>query len=410
MEVTIKKPKSYIREIEVSFPSNKLAKEQEKIAQNYRHRVVIPGFRKGKAPVSVIMNRFKKEIQEEAKDNVIKSAFTSAVKENNLNPITFVDIKDIKIPEEKGTITFRASFQVIPDFELKLDGIKVICKKHKISKKDVRKVVSDLQRKYTALKPASNPSREGNVIEFDYEVSDMNGKKIDAVSYMTIEYRKEKYKASLFSLLDGVKPGDKIEGEIGYPKIFPVIELHGKPIKILLEVREVKEKVVPKIDDSFAKLLGLSSLKELEESIYKQLSEENEIKTINSGQEELIEKLLHNNNFEVPDALVSYYLKQQKQRMKDAKQEDYDEDELQRMAVRKAQLNIILDRIAETQKIEARNDEIEEIIEKEATNESIRKEELKKYLIESGRLEDIISILKREKALIFLQENFLIKT
>lgn len=409
MEVKIEKPKSYIREIKISVPYRDLEEEQKKIAEMYRNSATVPGFRKGKAPVSVILNRFNKEINKEAQDNVIKNAFMRAVKDNNLNPITFADIDGIKIPEGKGNVTFRARFQVIPDFELKLDGIKTSYKPRKVSTSDVKKVISDLQGKYTTLRPASRPSKTNDNIEFDYTIFDKNNSKVDVVHGMTVECKDEKDKNSLYSLLKGVQPGEDIKGEIVYPGEFPVIELHGKPVTILLKVKEVKEKVIPQIDDNFAKTFGLNSLKDLKETIYKQLSGENELIAKNLGQDQLIDKLFHNNDFEVPEALIDYYLRKQMEEMKNVNKEDINEDELRRLAENKARLNIILDRIADREKIEVSNDEIEKIIEKEAVRESVSKEELRRFLNHSGRLEDIISLLKREKAYDFLQKNFLIK-
>lgn len=405
MEVKIKKPKSYIREMEISVPYKNLEEERRKIAGSYRSRAVVPGFRKGKAPVSVIVNRFKKEIEKEAQDNVIKYAFEKAVSDNNLNPITNAAIKDILIPKKEGKITFRAHFQVIPDFELKLDNIKTIYKPRKVSGKDVKNVISDLQKKYTTLRPVSRPSKAGDNIEFDYTVLDDNGKKIDAAQGMTADCKARRDKSSLSFLICNVKVGDSIKGEIHYPESFPVIELHGKLVTISIKVKEVKEKIIHKIDEDFAKIIGLNTLKELKESIHKQLSKENDERANSTGQDELIDKLLQQNNFEVPEALVNYYL----QKLKEENNESSDEEELRRMIKKRVQLDIILDKIAEKEKFDVYDNLLNKIIEKETVNGSVNEEDLRKYLQDTGKMQDIILISERKRAFEFLLKNFLIK-
>ena len=406
MKVKIDKPKSYIRDMTISVPYESLEKEKMNLANNYKRSAVVPGFRKGKAPISVILNKFNKEIEKEAKDTVIKNAFIKALKDSNLNPITFANIENITIQKDEGNITFHVRFQVIPDFKLTLNGIKVTYKPGKTDDSEINKMISDIQSKYTTLKPASRPSKIGDSVEIDYIILDNDGNQIDTAQGMTIDYRNSTDKNSIYHLLREVNPGDRVKGEITYPKEFPVIEHHGKPFSILMTINEVKEKVIPEVDDDFAKVLGLNSLKDLKESISNQLSLENELREKNKGQRKLINNLFEKNKFEVPDALIEYYYRKQKEEVSN---EEYKEDELRKEAEQRARLNILLDKIADSEEIVVSNEEIEKIIEQEAVQESANKEQLRMYLERTGKLDDVVVLMKREKAFEFLQVRYLVK-
>lgn len=409
MEVKIEKPKSYVRELTISLPYENLERERKRIAETYRNRSVIPGFRKGKAPLRLILNKFDKDIEKEAKDNIIKNGFMEALRENNLNPVSYANIENVEITDDKKNIRFRANFQVIPDFELNLKTIKTTYKSPKINNEDVNKVLSDLQEKYTTLKPTSKSSKIGNSIEFDYKVFDETDNQLESLEGMVLECKKVRDKNSIYSLLPGLKSGEKTKAHITYPVEFPMIELHGKPVSILIETREVKEKIIPRLDDDFAKIVSLDSLRELKESIRGQLSKENEAKAIDSAYEELINKLLKANDFEIPEAIIDYYFKRQMEEMKTANKKNINEDDVRKFSERMARLNIILDNIAEKEKLHIPDNEIEKVLDKMGFEEDISMEEKKRFLEQSGRLDDIITILKREKSYDFLKKNFLIK-
>ncbi|TET23001.1 MAG: hypothetical protein E3J78_02640, partial [Candidatus Cloacimonadota bacterium] len=308
--------------------------------------------------------------------------------------------------KDTGNISFRARFQVIPPFELKLKGIRTTYKTKKISGTDVKLVLSDLLKKSSTLKPASRPSKTGDFIEFDYTAFNKQGNEIDAVQGMTVELEKKK-KGSLHSLLDGVNGGQNIKGEIGYPQKFPVDELHGQSIVIEISVREVKERTTPKLDDGFAKTVGFSSLMELKESIEQQLSKEENDKVRDLAKQKLLDTLIKENDFEVPDALVEFYFRQQQEITGNA--EGIDREVLRKLAERRARINILLDRIAEKEIIEVSGKEINDFIEKEAYRQGVEKQKLRVYLEQSGGIDEIITMLRREKAFDFILIRYLTK-
>jgi trigger factor len=406
MNVEIEKPKSYIRELKISLPFEDYEREKSIVVRQLQGTAEIPGFRKGKTPLSIIENKFKKEIEKEAKDTLLKNAFIQALKENNLNPISFADISEISIPQDKGEISFRVRFQVVPEFTLTLKGIETRYSGKKVLKKEIEEGLRELQKKFTTVRPTTRSAKIGDIVEFDYEVFEGKGEKVDSTQGMTMECRKPQSKKSIHSLLLGAKPKVSSEGIVLYPQEFPKEELTGREVSITLTVQEVKEKFIPEINDEFARMLGLESEKDLRESLKKQLDEENERREKRAAMEKLIEKLAKKNDFEVPDALIRYYTKLEKDRMGE---KEIEGDELRKLAERRARLNILLDRIAENEKIEVPEREMDDFIRDEATRQSVSYEELRTYLNQSGKIDDFITITKREKAYDLLQERYLKK-
>lgn len=406
IQVKIDKPKSYIRELTVSFPYSIYENEEKKVVEKYRKNAIIAGFRKGRAPVSIVYSKFKKDIKEEVMTNVIEYIFPKILKEHNLSPISVADIKDFNVSREKEDVTFKASFQVVPEFTLKLDGIRTVYKPQKVKEEDIKKALSELQEKYTLLRESQKPSKVGDSIEINYRVYDDKGELRDSTDGFVLECMKGNDATSIFDLLLNSKVGEKKRGVIVYPDFLPVVELHGEKVNIEFEVVNVKEKIIPPIDDDFAKTLGMESLKELENAIRSQMEEENEQRARYEGEKKFVEKLLKLNDFELPDALRNYYLAEMEKELKDDK---YDKEKLIKIAEDKARFVIILDKVAEEEKIEITDDELTEVLKEESKDKSVDVEKIKEYLVATGKIDEIVIPLKREKAREFLLKNFLIR-
>jgi trigger factor len=405
MEVRIEKPKSYIREMHISVPAERYEKEKQRIARSYRAGAEIPGFRKGKAPVSLVVASFKKEIEKEARENIVREAFSQAVREHNLNPITYAHIENFTDSDVAGFITFSARFQVIPDFELSLEGLETAVKPVNITDKKIGDVLDGLKEGYTTVRPVSRPSREGDAVEFDYVVFDENGNEIDAAQGMVVDCGKGDGKASMGALLMGVKPGQRIEGNVIYPPTFPLLELDGKQVRMELEIKEVKEKVVPEMNDELAKTLGMNSMTELKDSVRRQLEEEQETIARAEARERMVEKLLKRNVFEVPEALLRYPPGESG----DETNSSENRERLLELAERRARFNIILDRVAELKQVKVPEEEISVFLEREATRESVDPQRLRTYLVQTGKMRDIIAMFKREKVFDEMEKEFLKK-
>ncbi len=405
VEVKIEKPKSYMREMHIKIAYDQYAKEKTRITESYRSHAEVPGFRKGKAPASMVAGSYKSQIEKEAKENFIRGVFAKAVQEHHIVPITYAQVMSFNAKEQEGIVEFSVKFQVIPDFELLLKGLNTSYTPLEVTDEQVLGVIKELQQKYTTVRPVNRLAKAGDTIEFDYVAYDASGEEVDSAQGMTVTCSKEEKGQTIASALLKLEPGDKKELSIAYPSIFPVVELEGKDVRITLTIKEVKEAAVPDINDEFAKTVGMDSVHELKRSIRKQLEYEEEMKARAGARSSMIEKLLKINDFEVPSSLIDFYAEQQKQEgMRGDTPEQREE-----AAAGTAKLNIILDRVAEEQKITIAEEEIKGLVEREAARESVDPEKLRSYLERSGKMEEIIVMLKRNRAFADLEKPYVHK-
>lgn len=405
MEVRIEKPKPSVCEMHITVSYEQYAKEKERITESYRHAAEVPGFRKGRAPVAIVASNYRSQIEKEAKERFIRSMFAEAVREHHIVPLTYAQVVNFDASEETGVVTFSAMFQVIPDFELSLDGLHTSYEAHAVNNEQVAKVLEELQEKYTTVRPATGPSKEGDTVEFDYVAYDTSGAVVDSAQGMAVTCSERQQKGTLTSALLGVKPGEEREAAIPYPSTFPVVELEGRDVRLTLSIKEVKEAVTPPLDDEFAKVVGMDSLRELKNSIKRQLEDEGEMKARAGARNRMIEKLLGANEFEVPSSLINFYREQQT----GGEGSREDEKGSDRAAEETARLNIILDRIAEERKITIGDEEIGGLVKREAARESVDPQKLHSYLVRSGKMEDIIIMLKRNRAFTELEKQYIKK-
>jgi trigger factor len=409
MEIKVEKPKSYIRKVEISLPYVRFEDEMQSIAKSYKSSVSIPGFRKGKAPISIILNKFREEIENEARGRLIKDSLLKVLREKSIDPITSAEISDFKVKKDRSTVTFTAKFQVVPNFEVNLKNLKLTYKVPKVGRKDINKEIENLQNKYTMVRSTEEPSKSGDSVEIDYKVFNEEGSEIDVVQGMVIECQNDSNKDSIYTLIKGVKSGDSVEGQVVYPEEFPRSDLHNKKVNIKVDVREVKEKHVPTVNDDFAKTVGMDSVKELKKSIKEQLHSEKRESAFKKAKQDLIDKLLEKNAFEVPDALLNFYMERFKKNLEAEGSTNYDENNLRKIAKKMSRLDLIIDKIAEIEKIEATDEEIDEVIEKSSKGESMNREELKTYLEQTGKINDVVIMLRRDKVYKFLHERFIVE-
>jgi trigger factor len=405
VEVKIEKPKSYIREMHIAVAYEQYAKEKARVTESYRYHAEVPGFRKGRAPASMVAGSYKSQIEKEAKENFIRGVFAKAVQEHHIIPITYAHVMNFNAKEQEGVVEFSVKFQVIPDFELSLAGLSTSYTPPVVPDEQVLKVIKDLQQKYTTVRPVARAAKAGDTVEFDYVAYDASGIEVDSAQGMTVTCSKKEKRKTVASALCGLKAGDEREISVAYPSTFPVIELEGKDVRIKLTIREVKEAAVPAINDEFAKTVGMDSEHELKQSIKKQLENEEEMKAHAEARNTMIEKLLKINEFEVPSSLIDFYAAQHEREgiRKEMKEQN------EKAAAETAKLNIILDRIAEEQKITIDEEEIKGLVEREAARESVDAGKLRSYLERSGKMEDIIVMLKRNRAFANLEKQYVNK-
>lgn len=408
-------------EVEKERVNDALDKAFKKIVKE----VNIPGFRKGKVPRRVLESRYGKEIlHRDAFDFLIPQAYNEAIKAAEIDPIDQPMIDDFFIAEDEPA-TFTAVVEVKPEVELgQYTGLVIEKEEVEVSAEDIENSLKTRQEQHAEL--ASVEKEE--VEKGDFAIIDftgfVDGEKFPGGSAeeYTLEIGSGSFIPGFEEQLIGKKVGEETELSVSFPEDYQAENLAGKESVFKVNIKELKVKKLPELDDDFAKdVSDFETLEELKEDIKKKLLEQKENKAQMEYEDKLVETVTNNAEVEVPDILVedeldimlenmNYNLSRQGinaeqyfQYMgieKDKWREDNRESAKQR-----AKSNLVLEAIAKKEGIEVSDEEIDIRLAEMAEGSERKPEEIKALLQVNGQLDGLIHGMLIRKAYDFLEEN-----
>ena len=408
MKTTLKEDKGLYRELTIEVEGPEVKNALEEVYQYLSYTANIPGFRKGRVPRKILKKRFGATIEQSVADKILKKYLEKALEEHGVKPVADVFLTDIKLDEEKPAVVIVVKFEVPPEIELKnLEEITVEVPKTEFSEEQVENYINQLREQNAEWKTVDREIKEGDLVEVEYEITDTeSGQKETGETAAVIGeglFRKEIEEA-----LKGKKAGDEIE-----LKGLPIYDQEGKEVgkvDIKIKVKAVKEKVLPELNDEFAKKLGLGETwEEARKKIEEQLKEQFEKAKEQQKLEKLLTKLVEEHKFDIPETLVrrelDALLRQRIQELQaygiNPKQINQQQliNELMPIAIFNVASRLILDKLADQLGVEVSEEEVNAEIEKLAKAYNVPVEEFKKSLQEQGLIEAIKADLRRNKAL-----------
>ena len=413
-KVNVKEEKAWKRTLEIEIPTEKVNGEFEKVFREYKNRAKIKGFRPGKAPMEMIKKRFKEAAAKDVLESIVPPAYEEALKQTNLIPVTTPRIIDIEI-EPDSPLRFKAEIEIRPEIEVKnYKGIVVTKKELKITDEDVDKNVKILQEKNAVIRPTDRGAKDGDYLLVDLEKlgGPKGASQEKAENQETILDSKKLLTEFYRGLLD-VKPGDEKEIEAVYPKDHHDTKLAGKIVNYKVTVKEVKERIPPKLDDDFARSLGeFKDLDDLKEKIREDLEARAEREKERDLKNQLIKEVVQKNSFEVPQTLLNYYLdsvvenfkKSQKKIEEDKLREQYKE-----LGENRIRWEFLMHQISEKEKIEVTQADIDDFTRKFAQNYKLELEKAKEFLARQKDIKNLKEDILEEKVLDFLLKNAVIR-
>jgi trigger factor len=402
------------KQINVEVPAEKVSEEFNRVCKMVAQNASVPGFRPGRAPVSVVKTRFRKEIREQVMRDMLPDVLKSAIVDNKLAVVGEPDIAEFTLNEGQPLV-FKAKIEVLPEFELKEYKAQKINKKVRIITDEmVEKQLEKLRQQQANLTPVED--RE--VQDKDYVNVDVVGKFLnhDAADIKTdglqLEVGSPNLQAEFTQNLLGLKIGDEKTFQVNYPEDSTNKSLAGKNLEYTLKLNSIKVKEVPNLDDEFAQSLGeyenLADLKQKTRENFENNAKEEANERLN---ELVLEKLLADYDFDVPDYLVEG---QTKERLENfitslARQGlDPRTTQIDWMGIRENQRSVatkdvkcalILEKIAEKEQVELEDSELDEEIKRMAKATELSFEDVKSFLTKDGAIDSIKSKLRNNKVL-----------
>ncbi|MCK8815842.1 trigger factor [Natroniella sulfidigena] len=424
MKVTKEKIEENKVELNVEIDEKKVDEALEKAYQKIVKEVEIDGFRKGKVPRSILEKRFGKEVlHKDALDVLIPQNYHQAITEAEIEPIDQPEITDVFIEEGKPA-TFVAEVEVKPEVELgDYTGLEVEKEEVEVTDEQLENELETKRHQHSQLVATDKEEVEdGDHVLIDFEGS-LNGEAFEGGSGedYNLEIGSEQFIPGFEEQLIGTKVGEETKVEVTFPEEYQAAELAGQDVVFEVEVKEIKEKEVPELDDEFAKDLEFDSLADLKESINQQLVAEAEEKAKRKYENKLIEEIAASSKVSIPETMIEQEIESMLDQFKAQIQQQgigFDQylemsgldeegmkEEYREQAEQRIKANLTLEAIAEAEGIEVSDEEIEEQVAEIAEQQGQEPEMVKSFLQMQGQLDSLVNSLKMQKTVGFLVEN-----
>ena len=411
------------KELKIEIDGATLKDAYGRVSQKYAKRASVPGFRKGYAPVDVVRIRFKEEIKSDVLQEVIPAQVTEAIKQHDLHPLTepqlhLDDVKNIKVNGSQP-LSLHVHVEVMPEIpEPKYKGIEVTRRVKPIADGEVEDLIAErLQREAALIPVEGRASKLGDTVIADLEGTfddNPDGEPIKADD-LEVVLGDEVIEKSFTDNLVGVKEDDEKEFTVVYPPEFSSEALAGKTVHYKAKIKSVGKSEVPELNDEWAKSLdeGYKSLGDLRKRLTADLEKLGQADADARVRNNTIAKLIEDNSFEVPDTLIenqarnllNNFAQDMQQRGIDLNQVEAQFIEMaygnmRQQAERDVRGAMLLDRVAEIEKIEVPESEIAEEIGKMAEYYRASADEIRESLEkQGGGVDNIRNNLKTRKAI-----------
>ena len=434
MKVEVEKHPGLISKLQIELPPEDVAKEWDAIANSFARVAKIPGYRPGKAPRAVIDKRFRKEIQEELTKKLVSKSYHEAVEREQLRVASLTNIEDVQFGENKS-MRFRATVVTAPEFELPdYKQIPVQVPDTKVSDVDVDEALDRLRDQSADF--VDVPARglemgDFAVLDFDgsveskpiSEIAPQASKNLYGGKKFWLHLAADNFLPKFCEQLIGQKPGETRLVIVHFPEDFMVKELAGKKADYAVTLRDIKEKVLPAVDDAFAaKLVPGKTLADLRQMIEHDIEHAKEHDAERAKESQIVKFLHEQTQFELPPALLQNETRRalaelvQQNRERGVTDEMLKEKEKElidgaaSLAGHRLKTNFILHRIAEREKIQVVKEDIDFRLKQEAARYDISPEKMRKELQQKDALDDVAEQILLGKTLDFLKANVSVET
>jgi trigger factor len=403
------------KNLRVEIPTDIVNAAIDRIAQSYSRRARIPGFRPGKAPARVIKQRYKSEILHDVAHDLIAHAVDDALRERGVEAVEPPDIRDVTV-EENQPLTFTASFDTVPTFDPgDYHALSVRRPSAQLEDEAVVHALQRLRERAGRFEPVEGRGvDQGDTVTVDLDRKDADGKS-DSHKDVNVELGAKANPPGFDEQLLGLEVGATKAFTIHYPADYAISELAGQDVSYTATVKALKRRVLPELDDEFAKDMGqFENLEALRARIREDLEHEARHAAEREVRADLMKQLAKRVPFEVPPSLVERELDRRiedfaqrlMQQQIDPRQAGIDWNqfrESQREVAQEAVAGaLFLDEVARRERLEVTAAEIDGEIGRYAERTGRTPAAVRAALEKEGGLSRVATGLRREKSIDFL--------
>lgn len=426
MKTSVEKLENDCVALEVEVDPEQVEEALDVAYRKVVRQINIPGFRKGRAPRSVVESRFGKEVlYEEAIEHLVPLAYEKALEINNLEPIDQPDIDIIEFESGKP-FRFKATVQLKPEVELgEYRGVAVTKRIRKVDDHDVDHMLEHLREGQAQLVVAERDTvADGDYVVIDFE-GYVDGEPFQggAAKAYQLQVGSGHFIPGFEDQLIGAKVDEEIDVKVTFPENYHSEDLAGKDAVFKVTVHEIKVRQLPELDDDFAKdVSDKETLAELREQIRENLEKEAEDRADDALRNQVIEAVAAQANVNLPEVLVEREIQVMLDDMRqslayqgiplerylEATEQTLDQlkEEMRPDAEKRVKASLVIEAVAEAEGIQANAEDIEARIEEMLEGrEGTEREEMKQALQREDVQERIASSIRVRKTVDFLVEH-----
>jgi trigger factor len=412
------------RELDLEIPADEVSKAMEKVAKEFAKVARVPGFRPGKAPITLIRRRFADDIKGEVLQSLVPERVEKAVSEQKLTPVSQPKVEQLDFNDGQP-LKFRAVFEVLPEFELgNYKDLQLEMPVMDVVDEDVSKTLEDMRERAAAFAPAEGRAvQDGDYVQLKLTgTPEGEGEPLQADSVLC-HIGAEETMAPFNENLRGVNIGDHKDFDVPYPADYPDAKLAGKTYHYSVDVLGIKTKKLPELNDDFAKdVSDATTLEELNKKIREGLEHQRDHKQKDLLREKVLGEIVKLHDFPVPQSLVEHQMDVRLERVvRSLAQQGVDPRavNIDWVSLRKrnedrakddVKAELIVDRIATAENIDVTEEEVEHELQHLAGHSNESAEAIRARLTKQGTLDRIKAKLRSDKTLDWLAQNARVST
>jgi len=419
----------------VTLDQSEVAAERQAVVAQFARQASLPGFRPGKAPAAMVAKRFAKEIADEFQQKIFAKAYKAAVEDKKLDVVTVTNVEEAALSAD-APATLTITVDVRPAFTLpEYIGLPTEIQPTDVTDTEIEQVIEGLRAERADFKAADRPSQKGDYVKLAYE-GKIDGQAIADLApdrqiygkvpqtWEEVEGEHEGVLPGLGLQITGLKTGDKKDATIIFPADFaPVPALAGKTAIYALEVQEIRERILPALDEAFLKSVQAESLDALKASVRSRLQQQKEAQNRAGQRRQVTEALASKIELALPETLVESEAKTVLGRFMDENmrrgvtKEQFEKDKVQlvagarQAAAQRVKIQMILGKIVEQEGIKLDSSDIDAFIYREAMRSQQSPDKIVKELTKNrDALRNIQQTIVLDKAVDFLVSKATVTT
>jgi trigger factor len=415
------------RELVVDVPADEVTKAYRAVAANYRKYAKIPGFRPGKVPENVVRRKFAAEIRKEVIDSLLPERFNKGVNELGIQPVGQPQVTELTV-EDGAPLHVKAVFEYVPNFSI--DGykdVKVEKPSAEVTEEEFKAELEQLKNSRATIEPVEEERAlaDGDWAEISYkgqiqEPSEGSPEEQPIAGENTLVEIGGKDTVEAFSnSLRGARPGQELKAEVIYPADYAEKKLAGKTVAYDVEVKAIKKRTVPELNDEFAKELGhYENLAALEAGVREYLTHRKRRSVEAETKDKLFAALRERFTFPVPESLIQDQIDTRLDRgLRALAAQGMQAEQMRKLdfsrlrvaqrdgAIAEVKTNILLERIAGEENVTVSDEEMERELQMAALQSREPLDALKVRLTQDGSMARLRQQLRREKTASILYER-----